>query len=445
MYAIVDIETTGGHASSNGITEIAIYLHDGYEITGRYQTLVNPERPIPPFIVTLTGITESMVSEAPLFSEVAEKIHQMLKGRVFVAHNVNFDYSFVKHHLKQAGLELSEKKLCTIRLSRKILPGQPSYSLGNLCRSLNIGLNNRHRAGGDALATVRLFELILQKGGLPEINRMLKRSSGEQWLPIHLDKTVIDELPLGPGVYYFHNAKGKVIYVGKAVSVRRRVAGHFTQNDPDPKRQYLVRNVHQVTYKSCASELHALVLESTEIRRIWPQYNRSQKKPVQKFGLYSFMDHRGYLRLAIDQYKKNLPSHYSFFWLHEGQVMLRKLVEGFSLSRQLCFLDTPDGEAPILEPVESYNTRVREALVSLDRQLPTFAVVEEGHVESRKLYLLVEKGCFWGMGLVDESLKIDNAGQLKSYLEPYRDNDFIRSNLYNYVELNPSSKLELMP
>jgi DNA polymerase-3 subunit epsilon len=445
MYAIVDIETTGGHASANSITEIAIYLHDGYEITGRYQTLINPERPIPPFIVNLTGITQSMVSEAPLFSEVAEKIHQMLKGRVFVAHNVNFDYSFVRHHLKQAGLDLSEKKLCTIRLSRKLLPGMPSYSLGNLCRSLNIGLNNRHRAAGDALATVRLFELILQKGGQSEINRMLKRSSGEQWLPIHLDKSVIDQLPSGPGVYYFHNTKGKVIYVGKAISVRRRVAGHFTQNDPDPKRQNLIRNVHQVTYQACASELHALVLESAEIRRIWPQYNRSQKKPMQKFGLYSFTDHRGYLRLAIDQYKKSLPSHYTFFWLHEGQVMLRKLVEGFSLSRQLCFLDTAAEEKPISESVQSYNERVREALESLDRQLPTFAVVEEGYIDSGKLYLLVEKGCFWGMGMVSNNLKIDNAGDLKTHLEPYRDNDFIRSNLYNYIELNPSSKLDLKP
>jgi DNA polymerase-3 subunit epsilon len=274
---------------------------------------------------------------------------------------------------------------------------------------------------------------------------MLKRSSGEQWLPIHLDKSVIDQLPSGPGVYYFHNTKGKVIYVGKAISVRRRVAGHFTQNDPDPKRQNLIRNVHQVTYQACASELHALVLESAEIRRIWPQYNRSQKKPMQKFGLYSFTDHRGYLRLAIDQYKKSLPSHYTFFWLHEGQVMLRKLVEGFSLSRQLCFLDTAAEEKPISESVQSYNERVREALESLDRQLPTFAVVEEGYIDSGKLYLLVEKGCFWGMGMVSNNLKIDNAGDLKTHLEPYRDNDFIRSNLYNYIELNPSSKLDLKP
>ena len=132
MYAIVDIETTGGYAAANGITEISIQVFDGAAITEKFETLINPGQPIPPYISAMTGITDRMVSEAPAFNQVADKIYQILHDKVFIAHNVNFDYSFVKSHLKEAGYELASKKLCTVRLSRKIIPGLPSYSLGRL-------------------------------------------------------------------------------------------------------------------------------------------------------------------------------------------------------------------------------------------------------------------------------------------------------------------------
>src|SRR5213075_1080513 len=147
MYAIVDIETTGGYAAANGITEIAIYIHDGVKITRHFETLINPNQAIPRYIKALTGIDDEMVADAPQFAEVADTIHELLNDNIFVAHNVNFDYSFVRHHLKAAGLELTAKKLCTVRLSRKVFPGLPSYSLGNLCRSLQLPIDNRHRAG----------------------------------------------------------------------------------------------------------------------------------------------------------------------------------------------------------------------------------------------------------------------------------------------------------
>ena len=125
MYAIVDIETTGGHASSNAITEIAIYVHDGDRIVRHFKTLINPQQKIPLYITALTGISNAMVASAPSFEEAASEIHSMLHDNVFVAHSVNFDFSFVKHQLKQAGYELNTKKLCTVRLSRKVFPGLP--------------------------------------------------------------------------------------------------------------------------------------------------------------------------------------------------------------------------------------------------------------------------------------------------------------------------------
>ena len=174
MYAIVDIETTGGHANANGITEIAVILHDGVQEEGRYTTLVQPGYPIPRYVASLTGITDAMVASAPPFGDIADKVFNLLKGRIFVAHNVNFDYSFVKYHLEQAGFDLTEQKLCTVRLSRKVLPGLPSYSLGNLCRSLGIPVEGRHRAIGDAQATSVLFERILAADTEGHIAAMLR-------------------------------------------------------------------------------------------------------------------------------------------------------------------------------------------------------------------------------------------------------------------------------
>ena len=174
QYAIVDIETTGGFPSQHGITEIAIVLHNGNEIEGKYETLINPHQPIPPLVVWMTGISDAMVRVAPSFNEVADRIYNLLKNRVFVAHNVNFDFGFVYHHLQLAGFELQSPKLCTIRLSRKAFPGFRKYGLGHLCRELNIDIENRHRAGGDAIATAKVLDLVLQNNGQRLIAEMLK-------------------------------------------------------------------------------------------------------------------------------------------------------------------------------------------------------------------------------------------------------------------------------
>ena len=231
MYAIVDIETTGGSAINGGITEIAIHIHDGSRVVQHFSTLINPERRVPDFITALTGISNAMVASAPTFNEVADKIFELLSDTIFVAHSVNFDHSFIYHHLKKCGYELNVKKLCTVRLARKAIPGLSSYGLGKICRHLNILIDDRHRADGDAKATVKLFENILQNNGQEHIDKMLKRSSSEQWLPVYLDKNKIDNLPPVAGVYYFHNNKGKVIYVGKAINIKKRVVSHFTHND----------------------------------------------------------------------------------------------------------------------------------------------------------------------------------------------------------------------
>lgn len=163
MYAIIDIETTGNSYKNGKITEIAIYQHNGIEITGSFCSLVHPEMDIPLFITNLTGINNKLVEHAPRFYEIAKKIVEMTAGRIFVAHNVQFDYKFVKEEFERLGYDYNCKTLCTVKLARKILPGHASYSLGKLCAELGIEINGRHRAAGDALATVKLFEILLQK------------------------------------------------------------------------------------------------------------------------------------------------------------------------------------------------------------------------------------------------------------------------------------------
>lgn len=168
MYAIIDIETTGHSRTEGKITEIAIFVHDGFEITDSFTTLINPECYIPGFITNLTGIDNDMVRNAPRFYEIARKIVEMTADNVFVAHNVSFDYRFIQEEFKQLGYDYHRKTMCTVRMSRKYLPGHRSYSLGKLCSELNISINGRHRAAGDALATVKLFELILARKALKE-------------------------------------------------------------------------------------------------------------------------------------------------------------------------------------------------------------------------------------------------------------------------------------
>lgn len=163
MFTIIDIETTGSVFKYGKITEIAIFQHNGQKITDSFSTLINPEIDIPQFITRLTGISNEMVKDAPKFYEVAKQIIELTEGRTFIAHNVNFDYSFIKEEYKRLGYIFNRKKLCTVQLSRKLLPGHSSYSLGKLCSDLGVIISDRHRAEGDALATVKLFEILLEK------------------------------------------------------------------------------------------------------------------------------------------------------------------------------------------------------------------------------------------------------------------------------------------
>ena len=451
MYAIVDIETTGGHASANGITEIAICIHNGNKVIERFTTLINPKREIPVYITALTGITDEMVQAAPSFEEVAPDIYHLLNGKIFVAHNVNFDYSFVRHHLAAAGYDLQCNKLCTVRLGRKIIPGLPSYGLGKLCHHLGIENEDRHRAMGDAEATAKLFSLLLQSDKDEQVTKALKQNSREQVLPPNLPKQNIEALPQTPGIYYFHDQKGKIIYVGKAKNIKKRVCSHFTGNNPGPQRQEFLRNIYQVTYQLCGTELIAFVLEAVEIKRLWPKYNRSLKRFEHAYGLYAFEDQRGYLRLVVDKHHKLMHTVYSCNSLLEGRNLLLSLVDNFELCPKLCFIQNNNHACSGVnkdqcacygrETVEVYNKKVKAAIEALNSALPTFAIRDAGLTADEHSCILVEKGKFYGMGYISHYFEADNLQQLKTYLTPYPGNDYIKGLVAGYATRYPERKV----
>jgi len=269
-YAIVDLETTGGMAKRDKITEIGIVVLEGNEVVDKYSTLVNPGRSIPYNITRITGITDDMVADAPKFFEVAKKVVEMTEGAVFVAHNVRFDYSFLKEEFGALGYTFTKRQLCTVRLSRKAFPGLKSYSLGNLIKHFDINVNARHRALDDAAATTIILQKILnQDYGEYTAQDMINAGIKSSRLPKSITMERLHELPETAGVYYFYNTYSKVVYVGKSINIKKRVMQHFSATTQKAER--MQKMVHDLSFEETGNELVAMLLESFEIKALKPE------------------------------------------------------------------------------------------------------------------------------------------------------------------------------
>ncbi len=233
MFAIIDIETCGGkfEYKRGRITEICIVLHDGLTVTETFTTLINPECYISPFYTSLSGITNEMVADAPKFHEVARKIIDLTQDRIFIAHNVGFDYGFIKEEFASLGYKYKRETLCTVRLSRKLIPGKISYSLGKLCDSLGIENEARHRAEGDAVATAKLFDILIQ---LKNMHPQYKNKGVDELMTRRIDKIkqyILNKLPEECGVYYFLDKEGNIIYICKSTYMYARAMSHFNSKE----------------------------------------------------------------------------------------------------------------------------------------------------------------------------------------------------------------------
>jgi len=449
-YAIVDIETTGGNARHSRITEIAIIIYDGNQILERWESLINPQKEIPPPIFALTGINNEMVKNAPIFDEVAETIFQLLRDRIFVAHNVNFDYSFIKHQLEESGFKWKATKLCTVRAARKIRPGLQSYSLGKLCRYLDIPLVNQHRAGGDADATVILFSKLIEWDYENEIDKMLKRAAQDQRLPPNLPKEDFEQLPEKPGVYYFYNQLKKVIYVGKAINIKKRVASHFSGNNINPQRQNFLRDIHAISFEACATEFMALLLECTEIKKLWPIYNKALKKYEPKYGLFAYEARNGYKYLAIAKLTQGQTPVETYGKLYDAINELSSLSKQFQIEARFCnFAQKPTNESiqfrldETIQNAEEHNSKIEQALGCLLESKETFVIIDKGRTKDEKSCIWVEKGHFFGMGYIPLEETINEIVQLKEQVTRYKSNPYIMKLISNYAEKFPRKVLRV--
>lgn len=443
-YAIVDIETTGGNARGSRITEIAIAIHDGTKVIDRWETLVNPEQEIPLAIFALTGIDNGMVRNAPIFDDISEKVLEMLTDRIFVAHNVNFDYSFVRHQLEKSGFKWKARKLCTVRAARKIKPGLGSYSLGNLCNSLDICIENRHRAGGDADATAILFSKLLEWDCEGVMDKMIKKTAQDQRLPPNLPPQDFEQLPEKIGVYYFYNQQNKVVYVGKAINLKKRVASHFSGHNVNAQRQNFLKDIYGISYEVCATELMALLLECDEIKKLWPAYNRALKRFESKFGLYQYEARNGYKYLSIGKLTKFQTCIQEFNSQYEGITVLQNLAQQFKIDHRFCQYGVsivgdffPKKDLTNLPDVTHHNETIENAIAFLLDNRTSFAIIDKGKTIEEKSCIWVENGHFYGMGYFPSDIGCTELSELKDYITPYRSNQYIMHLIYAYAEKYP--------
>lgn len=414
LFAIVDIETTGGFASSNSITEIAVCVHDGEKVIDEWQSLIRPEQNIPSYITTLTGIDNEMVADAPTFEEIASELDEITRDKVFVAHNVGFDYSFIKRHFEGCGIKWNRRKLCTVRLGKKAFPGHRSYSLANFCKRMGVYNEQAHRAMGDTKATAEIFTMIIEEMGMDKIDEALKRGSGEAFLPNNLPVEVFRELPEEPGVYYFLDSKGKNIYIGKARNIKDRVKQHFSGKNLSERRQGFLTEVHHVSYELTGNELVALLVEDREIKKFWPKYNRAQKFNSGKFGIYNYADQRGFQRLCV---KKATHTHQPirpFTSAFRARQWLFKFAEQYELDFRLCGLPFTE---ELDHDVEEYNSKVLDAIERQNKLFGSFLIKGSGREMGERSIVWVDNGKLRGIGFVHESETISHVDDLENHIE----------------------------
>lgn len=445
MYAIIDVETTGAAAKYGKLTEIAIILHDGIAVTQTFSTLINPECNIPYNITRLTGITNEMVADAPKFYEAAKKIIELTAGKIFVAHNAMFDYSFVKEEFKRLGYDFKRKTICTVKLGRKLLPGHRSYSLGNICADLEIQITDRHRAIGDALATAKLFEILIQQNNLLESSLFVENT-------YPLSKERIAKIPARTGVYYFYDAQGNLIYIGKSKDIHQRVLTHF--NNSQTKKAIEMRNrITDVSWEETGSELVALLLESAEIKKHKPLYNRSQRRSAFNYGLFSFEDSSGYLNLRINKIEGDEIPLTTFHFQQEGLDYLHNLAQKYALCKKLCHLDNSAagcfnaqlhdcyGACTGAEGAESYNLRVNKSVHALRYRSQNFFLIDQGRTKNENAIVKILNGQFIGFGYLSIDYTIQHLESLHECIQRYPDNRDIRTIIKGYINRNKNLKI----
>ena len=396
MYSILDVETTGGKFNEEGITEIAIYRFDGEKIVDQFVSLINPEIPIQPFVQQLTGINDKMLINAPKFYQIAKRILEITENSILVAHNSSFDYRMLKIEFERLGYKFYISQLCTVKLSKKIIPDLKSYKLGNLVKNLGIPISNRHRASGDALATVELFKLLLLKDNEKIIVNSLitetKPSSKNKW------QKLINKLPNDVGIYYFHDQNGKIIYIGKSNNIKNRVNQHLTGKSK--KSLNIQLEAFDITFERTGSELIALLKENTEIKKHKPKFNKLLKKIIKKFCLEicENLDGDKYLRICHYDDTVNYLECYSS--LKTANNRLEFFKKKYELS----------------DSIKKNNTNINLLIKDLSYKFKNMLLIDKGRDIDEKSVIVVKNNNYIGYGFFTLNHQISNFEVLDSLI-----------------------------
>jgi DNA polymerase III subunit epsilon len=432
MFAIVDIETTGGSAGRSRITEICILVHDGLTVVDKFSTLINPESRIPEFISRMTGITNDMVENAPKFYEVAKKIVEMTEDKIFVAHNVGFDYGFIQEEFRSLGYKWEREKLCTVKLSRKLLPRRVSYSLGILCESLGIEIENRHRAAGDAEATAKLFDILL---GKKAEHPTYRRHDITEINATKIDKIklhVLKKLPEETGVYYFLDRQGNIIYIGKSNNMRQRAIAHFSNSNRKSAYKMLDELIG-VDFVKTGNELIALLVESEEIKAHKPKFNRMRKRDVFSHAIDWYEDENGIVNIAIVPYEEAKQPLIGYTTYLSARERLNEWMDDHALCMTYTGLNPQGGECLQRhvkkchgicvgdEDAETYNLRARKIVAEFESEIKNYVLVGEGRHQEEQSLVLIENGRYAGYGYVDKGDPVNSPAELKNFVKrtPY--------------------------
>lgn len=452
MFVIIDVETTGGSPRNSKITELAIYKYDGEKIIDEFITLLNPEQPIPEFIVRLTGIKDEMVLKSPRFYEVAKEVVEFTKDCIFVAHNVAFDYGMLRSEFKHLGFDFRLPHLCTVRAARYVLPGHKSYSLGNISRELGIEINGRHRAGGDALATTKLFEILLKKDP-NDLKSFIQEELNPKSMHPNFDLDIIDDLPSLAGVYRFYNEFNQLIYIGKSINIKKRIEQHL-RNTKTAKGIKLIQDISRVDYELTGSELIAMLLESELIKVHKPIYNRQLRKSLFPFGLFDERDENGYLRLSIQSTaKKEIHPLIHFSSRKEASNYLLSVIENNQFCQKLCGLYQTknacfqyeikqcDGACIGKESPELYNQRVEHFISNLTYNGKSFYILDKGRNKSEKSIVLIENGNYKGYGYAPFHFQGKTPIEWRSFIKLQQENRDIKTIVNQFVRKKGAHKI----
>ena len=397
MYSIIDVETTGGKFNEEGITEIAIYKFDGIKVIDQFISLLNPEIPIQPFVQQLTGINNKMLSNAPKFYQVAKRILEITDNTILVAHNSSFDYRMMKVEFDRLGYDFIIPQLCTVNLSKKLIPDMESYKLGKLVKSLGIPISNRHRAAGDAMATVELFKLLLIKDKSKQIvNKIIKKEDVK--IKNKFIK-IIQDLKNVTGIYYLYNEIGKIIYIGKSKNIKNRVNQLLTGNTNKSLKIQL--EVSSVSFESCGNELVALLKESDEVKIHKPKFNKLLKKEILKFGLELCIDQRNMKFLRIIHFDQNSKYIETFSSLKNANNRLISVYKKYEIEDQKSLIN---------------NIKIENFIKEFSFPYSNMIIIDKGRNIDEKSVILIKESNYVGYGYFNLNYQITNYNILESLI-----------------------------